>query len=92
LLFDFGERAAVVSAAKQVSTIANIAFTAAHQQVIYKVSLAFYSHAAALARVDTADKALVNAQEVQAAAEARYAHGIGTTVEVAQARQATAQG
>lgn len=92
LLFDFGERTATVSAAKQVSTMANIAFTAAHQQVIYKVSLAFYAHAAALARVDTADKALVNAQEVQAAAEARYAHGIGTTVEVAQARQATAQG
>jgi len=91
LLFDFGQRAAVVSAAKQVSTMANIGFTAAHQQVIYRVSLAFYSHAAALAHVSTADKALVNAQQVQSAAEARYAHGVGTTVEVAQARQATAQ-
>lgn len=44
LLFDFGERTAVLNAAKQVSAIANITFTAAHQQVVYKVS---YSYAAA---------------------------------------------
>ncbi len=91
LLFDFGERSAVVAAAQQGSVIANIAFTAAHQQVIYKVSLAYYAHAAAAARVNTANKALENAKEVQAAAESRYSHGVGTTVEVAQARQATAQ-
>ena len=45
LLFDFGERAALVDVAKQGSAISNIAFTAAHQQVIYNVSLAFYAHA-----------------------------------------------
>ena len=91
LLFDFGERQATVAAALQGSAIANIAFTAAHQQVIYKVSLAYYAHAAARARVNTTNKALENAKQVQAAAESRYSHGIGTTVEVAQARQATAQ-
>jgi outer membrane protein len=91
LLFDFGERAAVVSAAEQVSVIANIGFTAAHQQLIYQVALAYYAHIAAQARLATAAKALQNAKEVQAAAEARRAHGVGTIVEVAQARQATAQ-
>jgi len=91
LLFDFGERSAVLDAAKQGSVITNIAFTAAHQQVIYKVSLAFYANAAAQTRVKTAANALKNAHDVQAAAEDRYSHGVGTVVEVAEARQATAQ-
>src|SRR5262249_51884578 len=91
LLFDFGERTAVTNAAKQGSIIANIGFTAVHQQVIYDVSIAFYAHAAARARVDTAARSLQNAREVQTAAEERYAHDIGTVIEVAQARQATAQ-
>src|SRR3954454_5348691 len=51
LLFDFGEREAVVEAAKQASVISNIAFTAVHQQLIYDVSVAFYAHAAAQAHV-----------------------------------------
>ena len=91
LLFDFGERTAIIDAAKQASVIANIAFTAAHQQLIYNVSLAFYAHAAARARLATATQSLTNAKTVQAAAEDRYKHGIGTAIEVAQARQGTAQ-
>jgi outer membrane protein TolC len=92
LLFDFGERGAHVSAAQQISAIANIGFTAAHQDLIYKVALAYYSHMASQARAGTAEKALQNAKEVQAATESRYAQGVGTVVEVAQARQGTAQG
>ncbi len=92
LLFDFGERGAIIEATKQASVISNIAFTAAHQQLIYGVSLAFYVHAAARARLATAAGSLKNAKAVQAAAEDRYKHGIGTVIEVAQARQATAQG
>jgi outer membrane protein len=91
LLFDFGERQAVVSATEQVSVIANIGFTAAHQQLIYRVALAYYTHIAARARVATAEKALRNAKEVQASAQSRQAQGVGTVVEVAQARQVTAQ-
>jgi outer membrane protein len=91
LLFDFGERAALVDAAKQGSVISNIAFTAAHQQVIYNVSLAFYANAAARARLASAGEALKDAEEVESAAQSRYKQGIGTVVEVAQARQATAQ-
>jgi outer membrane protein len=91
LLFDFGERTAVLNAAKQGAVIANIGFTGAHQQVIHAVSLAYYAERAARARVETAARSLNNAQSVQVAAEERYAHGVGTVVEVAQARQATAQ-
>ena len=91
LLFDFGERQALNNAAMQRSVVANITFTAAHQQVIYDVSIAFYAHSAARARVASAARSLQNAHGVQTAAEERYAHGIGTVIEVAQARQATAQ-
>ena len=91
LLFDFGETAALVDVAKQGSAISNIAFTAAHQQVIYNVSLAFYAHAAARARLATTTKSLRDAEDVQEAAEDRYKRGIGTVVEVAQTRQATAE-
>jgi outer membrane protein len=91
LLFDFGQRAAVVDAAKQVSVISNIAFTAAHQQLIYSVAVAFYNQAAAQARLATATQSLKNAKDVQAAAEDRYKHDVGTVTEVAKARQGTAQ-
>jgi outer membrane protein TolC len=91
LLFDFGERAAIVEAANQASVISNIRFTAAHQQLIYDVSLAFYANAAARARVGNAVQSLKNAESVQAAAEDRMKRGIGTAIEVAQARQAAAQ-
>jgi outer membrane protein len=91
LLFDFGERTAVVDAAKQGSVISNITFAAAHQQLIYSVTVAFYNHTAARARLNTATQSLTNAQRVQAAAEDRCKHDIGTVTEVAQARQGTAQ-
>ena len=91
LLFDFGERAALVDVAKQGSVISNVAFTAAHQQVIYNVSLAFYANAAARARLASAGESLRDAEEVESAAQSRYKHGFGTVVEVAQAKQATAQ-
>ena len=91
LLFDFGERAALVDVAKQGSAISNIAFTAAHQQVIYNVSLAFYANAAARERLASANEALKDAQDVEAAAQSRYKQGIGTVVETAQTRQATAE-
>jgi len=91
LLFDFGERRALLDVAKQGSIISNIAFTAAHQQVIYNVSLAFYTYAAARVHLTSAAKSLRDAKVVQAAAEDRYKRGIGTVVEVAQTRQASAE-
>src|ERR1700677_816040 len=91
LLFDFGERAAKVQAAKQVSIISNIAFNATHQQIIYDVSVAFYANAAARARAATASQSLKDAQNVEAASNDRYKNAVGTVVEVSQAHQSTAQ-
>ena len=91
LLFDFGQRSARVEAADQATVIANIQFTAAHQRLIHDVSLAFYAYSAARARVGTTELSLTDARDVEAAAADRLRHGIGTTIEVAQARQATAQ-
>ncbi len=47
LLFDFGGRKNIVGAAKKLSDASNIAFTGAHQQVIYAVSIAYYAYVAA---------------------------------------------
>ncbi|WGS52494.1 TolC family protein [Paraburkholderia sp. D15] len=91
LLFDFGGRAARVEAASQASVIANIGFTAVHQQVIFDVSTAFYAYQAARARIDTTRQGLDNAEAILAAAQSRYQHGVGTVIEVAQANQNRAQ-
>ncbi|MFT4504635.1 TolC family protein [Caballeronia sp. 15711] len=91
LLFDFGGRAARLEAASQASVVANIGFTAFHQQVIFDVSVAFYGYQAARARVATAAQGLGNAEAILAAAQSRYRHGIGTVIEVAQANQNRAQ-
>ncbi|GJG97641.1 TolC family protein [Cupriavidus pauculus] len=91
LLFDFGERAGVVEAAEQATVAANIAFTAMHQRIIHDVSVAYYRYQAARSRLRTIDQAMTNADAVLAAAKARYARGIGTVVEVAQATQNRAQ-
>ncbi|AME24145.1 TolC family protein [Burkholderia sp. PAMC 26561] len=91
LLFDFGGRAARVEAASQGSVMANIGFTAVHQQVIFDVSVAFYTYQAARARIATTRQGLDNAEAIFAAAQSRYKHGIGTVIEVAQANQNRAQ-
>jgi outer membrane protein len=91
LLFDFGGRKNIVGAARKLSDASNIAFTGAHQQVIYAVSMAYYAYVAAVERHQTAIKALTNAKEIEAAAESRYSHGEGTIIETAQTRNLTAQ-
>ncbi len=91
LLFDFGGRKNIVDAARKLSDASNIAFTGAHQQVIYAVSIAYYAYVAAVERHQTAIKALANTKEIEVAAEARYNHGEGTVIETAQARDLTAQ-
>jgi outer membrane protein len=91
LLFDFGGRAARVEAASQASVIANIGFTATHQQVIYDVSVAYYAYQAVRARIDTARQGLDNAEAILKSAQSRYRQGVGTVIEVAQATQNRAQ-
>ncbi|MFT8952137.1 MAG: TolC family protein [Gluconobacter sp.] len=91
LLFDFGKREAVIAATKQAQIATNVLFTAAHQKIIYGVTTAYYTHAAAQSRVVLLRKARDNARFVEAAAVAKLHQGQGTIVDVTQARQATAQ-
>lgn len=91
LLFDFGARDARSKDAGQIAVAANNTFTAAHQKVMYEVCMAYYAYVAAKARVGNAEAALVNARAIEAAAQARYSQGVGTVVEIAQTRQASAQ-
>jgi outer membrane protein len=91
LLFDFGGRRNIVDSVRKLSNVSNIGFTGAHQQVIYAVSIAYYTYVGAVQRHQTAVEALANAKEIEAAAEARYAQGEGTIIETAQTRDLTAR-
>lgn len=91
LLFDFGQRDALVEAADQATVIANVGFNAAHQELIHAVSVAFYAHSAAESRVILAEQSLHNATLVQEIADERLKRGVGTAIEASKAEQATAQ-
>ncbi len=91
LLFDFGQRAGAEESARANSFVANVAFTGAHQKLIYAVCRDYFSLGAARGRLRVAQQALKTAGVVQDAAEAKQTQGLATTVEVAQARRQTAQ-
>jgi len=91
LLFDFGRRAALAEAARHGAVAANVLFNGEHQRLIFDVTRAYYVHAASVARARIARETLRNSTAIRSAAEARLANGLGTTVEVAQARQQVAQ-
>src|SRR5271169_2382959 len=91
LLLDFGGRAAGVEAAGQISIAGNVAFTAAHQQLIFNVARAYFTLDGADAAVRAAWQGLADAQVVQQSAEALFSRGLDTIVDVQLARRATAQ-
>ncbi len=90
LLFDFGTREAMLDEAKYNSMLANIVFTQAHQQLIYAVSQAFYRYSSVREHLTVAEQSLISAKAIEKAAEEKFSHGVGTRVEVAQAKQSTA--
>lgn len=91
LLFDFGQRDALAKAAGKLSLASNISFNAVHQKIIYDVGRQFYEFGAARERVRIAGASQRDARAVLDAAESRLHQGVGTTVEVAQAKQMLAQ-
>lgn len=91
LLFDFGERAALLDASRHLATAANVRFTQAHRQLVFDVSRAFNALAAAGLKEAASGRAVAAAGRLLAAAEAREGRGVGTRIEVAQARQQAAQ-
>jgi outer membrane protein len=91
LLLDFGGRAAAVETAGQLSIAGNVAFSAAHQQLIFNVARAYFTLDGADASVRAARQGLADAQVVQKSAEALFGRGLDTIVDVQLARRATAQ-
>ncbi len=91
LLFDFGRRDAQLQAARADSFVANVAFTGAHQKLIFDVSQAYFDLGAARGKLHAAQKALSTALTTQDAAIAKQNNGLATVVAVAQAQRQTAQ-
>lgn len=91
LLFDFGKRDCMVQAATQLSYAANVAFTEAHQKLIFNVAQAYFDFNAARTQLRVAEEALKNTEILQDAAETRQARGLEKTPKVAIARRETAK-
>jgi outer membrane protein TolC len=91
LLFDFGGRRATVAAAREQLMMANLAFNATHQQIVFAVTKSFYDFNTARQKVTVAESALQAATAVDQAAHARFDHGLATKPDVLQAEQQTAQ-
>lgn len=91
LLFDFGKRDSLMEAANQISIASNVAFTGAHQKLIFEVSKAYFALDAERMQLHVAQDALKSARILQDAAEAKRNSGLETVTEVAIARRETAK-
>ncbi len=91
LLLDFGERSAVVAAAKERLMMANVGFNGTHQKIVFQVTERFYQLGTTRQKVLVSQSALQAAQTVEQAVQARVDHGLATKPELLQAQQQTAQ-
>ncbi|WP_341666959.1 TolC family protein [Alcaligenes sp. SDU_A2] len=91
LLFDFGKRAALQKAADQLALASRITFSGVHQAVIAEVSISYFNYNSARRREQIAAQGLKNATLIEDIAIERERNGLGTRIEVAQARQLKAQ-
>jgi outer membrane protein len=90
-IFDFGGRRGRINAEVAGLLSANFAFNNVHRQLINDVSQAYYRLLNAQGQEEAAGASLVNAQNVQQAAEDRLRNGLATLPDVLEARSATAQ-
>src|SRR5438445_4088558 len=91
LLLDFGERCAVVAAAKEQLMMANVGFNATHQKIVFHVTERFYELGTARQEVFVARSSLEAAGTVEQAVQARVDNGLATRPELLQAQQQSAQ-
>src|SRR5882724_11748358 len=91
LLLDFGERSAVVAAAREQLMMANVGFNGTHQKIVFQVTDRFYQLGTARQKVLVSQSALEAAQTVEQAVQARIDNGLATKPELLQAQQQTAQ-
>src|SRR6266513_5503354 len=90
LLLDFGERSAVVAAAREQLMMANVGFNATHQKIVFQVTDRFYQLGTARQKVLVARSSLEAAQTVEQAVQARVDNGLATRPELLQAQQQSA--
>jgi outer membrane protein len=91
LLLDFGERSAVVAAAREQLMMANVGFNGTHQKIVFQVTERFYQLGTARQQVLVSQSALEAAQTVEQAVQARVDNGLATKPELLQAQQQAAQ-
>src|SRR5215831_5835789 len=91
LLLDFGERSAVVAAAREQLMMANVGFNAIHQKIVFQVTDRFYQLGTARQKVLVSQSALEAARTVEEAVQARIDNGLATQPELLQAQQQSAQ-
>lgn len=90
-IFDFGARRGRIDAESARLLATNFSFNDVHRQLIFEVSWAYYRLLNAAGQEEAAGASLVNAQQVQQAAEERLRNGLATLPDVLEARSATAQ-
>jgi outer membrane protein len=90
-IFDFGARRGRINAEGARLLASNLGFNDVHRQVIYDVSQGYYRLLNEAGQEEAAGASLVNAQNVQQAAEERLRNGLATLPDVLEARSATAQ-
>ena len=90
-IFDFGARQGRINAESARLLASNFGFNDVHRQLIYDVAQAYYRLLNAAGQEEAAGASLVNAQNVQQAAEERLRNGLATLPDVLEARSATAQ-
>jgi outer membrane protein len=90
-IFDFGARRGRIDAERAGLLASNLGFNDVHRQVIYEVAEAYYRLLNAAGQEEAAGASLVNAQNVQQAAEERLRNGLATLPDVLEARSATAR-
>jgi outer membrane protein len=90
-IFDFGARRGRINGESARLLASNFGFNDVHRQLIYDVSQAYYRLLNAAGQEEAAGASLVNAQNVQQAAEERLRNGLATLPDVLEARSTTAQ-
>lgn len=91
LLFDFGRRDANLDRANAQTFIANVAFTGAHQTLVYTVSHDYYALGASAGKLGAAKKGLDTARIDNDAVSERRQRGVATSVEQARSDRQLAQ-
>jgi outer membrane protein len=91
LLFDFGERKAATTSAREQLMMANVNFNATHQQIVFNVTQRYYEFITARQKVGVAESSLQTAQTIGQAAHSRFDNGLAKKPDVLQAEQQTAQ-